>query len=53
MIGFLVSQCDFVSIHAPAKGATRHGHIHGWFLHVSIHAPAKGATAASSRVFAA
>ena len=33
-----------VSIHAPAKGATRrNGKFAGWYT-VSIHAPAKGAT---------
>ena len=34
----------FVSIHAPARGATgRHASLHGGLL-VSIHAPARGAT---------
>ena len=33
-----------VSIHAPAKGATRKRHVHRTGPRVSIHAPAKGAT---------
>ena len=38
-----------VSIHAPAKGATRHGHGPHRGDAVSIHAPAKGATSPRMR----
>ena len=34
-----------ISIHAPAKGATRLSAGSFSYLHISIHAPAKGATA--------
>ena len=34
----------FISIHAPAKGATFHSPSTGSVLYISIHAPAKGAT---------
>ncbi len=37
---------SIVSIHAPARGATRSGFHHGLRFFVSIHAPARGATAA-------
>ena len=33
-----------ISIHAPAKGATGHGCLKGFWVVISIHAPAKGAT---------
>ena len=42
-IGALASPL-FVSIHAPAKGATGHDLGEGLRKPVSIHAPAKGAT---------
>ena len=41
--GKLVSKVA-VSIHAPVKGATRHGLGRGRGRPVSIHAPVKGAT---------
>ena len=34
----------FISIHAPAKGATVMNMDIGWLHSISIHAPAKGAT---------
>ena len=34
-----------ISIHAPAKGATRHNKACDCYFPISIHAPAKGATA--------
>ena len=37
----------FISIHAPARGATPEPNLHGLFFHISIHAPARGATCAS------
>ena len=39
-------QENYISIHAPAKGATQPGLPAGGGLGISIHAPAKGATAA-------
>ena len=42
--------CDRVSIHAPAKGATRGGSPDLPSGGVSIHAPAKGATGADSSI---
>jgi len=38
-----------VSIHAPARGATRRKAGIGGNLHVSIHAPARGATSIVAR----
>ena len=35
----------FISIHAPARGATSGGYAVSAELHISIHAPARGATA--------
>ena len=37
-------QENYISIHAPAKGATQPGLPAGGGLGISIHAPAKGAT---------
>ncbi len=48
---YLLSQSRFVSIHAPAKGATSHTVVDWYALHVSIHAPAKGATARCGRPY--
>ena len=41
--GMFVSR-ESVSIHAPARGATKNEAIRSAFLKVSIHAPARGAT---------
>ncbi len=38
-----------VSIHAPARGATRSSARRGWAIMVSIHAPARGATSSNPR----
>ena len=40
----LKSQIDYISIHAPAKGATVTRWTFGTNFQISIHAPAKGAT---------
>ena len=42
--GFEVVYMMDISIHAPAKGATRFARNTGANLFISIHAPAKGAT---------
>ncbi len=36
--------CKPISIHAPARGATKNGRTHNKYLYISIHAPARGAT---------
>ena len=38
-----------ISIHAPARGATRQGPAFRWQHKISIHAPARGATRRTSR----
>ena len=46
-IGSQTSKYSFIiSIHAPARGATRDQSVHFPDLKISIHAPARGATAA-------
>ncbi len=40
---------SLVSIHAPARGATRRFLRHSWHIEVSIHAPARGATSRNRR----
>ena len=40
----LVEGLKRISIHAPVKGATEHGHTDKKRIHISIHAPVKGAT---------
>ena len=40
----LIAFFSFISIHAPARGATRVGHTGQEVLVISIHAPARGAT---------
>ena len=37
---------DWISIHAPARGATDHRLLLQKACHISIHAPARGATSA-------
>ena len=39
---------DAVSIHAPLRGATEEGKIHGLDPNVSIHAPLRGATSVTA-----
>ena len=34
----------FISIHAPARGATVQTNLYGQIAYISIHAPARGAT---------
>ena len=36
----------FISIHAPARGATVQTNLYGQVAYISIHAPARGATSA-------
>ena len=42
--GFDMAKASYVSIHAPARGATGEGECAKGCLAVSIHAPARGAT---------
>ena len=44
MMSQYVTTLADVSIHAPARGATRNPDLSGQTLNVSIHAPARGAT---------
>ena len=41
----------FISIHAPAKGATKEQDEHATLTQISIHAPAKGATGAAVELY--
>ena len=43
-MGQLVEQADAISIHAPARGATKHPRTQPHITSISIHAPARGAT---------
>ena len=43
-VSWNVQYCEWVSIHAPTKGATSVTYIYLPSVHVSIHAPTKGAT---------